>query len=353
MRNLNIRTRTLTLLPNQPTVSGGSRCADILLASVVKRLLRAPMSCFDTTPIGRTINIFTHDTEVLDVELSVAMTGFFVSFSWLVTSLIVMVGTNNVNLLRFHSYDFILLIQIIIIPWLALPLLPAALIYFILQRYYRYGFYCHKCTLSDIARHTGPDLQRLDAISRSPIQASLAEGLAGASTFSAFGKTTHFVDQFQTLIDQNSSAMLNFIAIQRWLGIRLEFLGTTILLIVAVLIVVANNLLNLTPGEVGLLILWTIVLNSALGFFFLRFTESEARMTSIERLLATEKLPIEAAWETKMESKPLATWPNSGHVVFDRVSARYRPGLPRALENISFQVQPKTRFGIVGRTGSG
>lgn len=49
------------------------------------------MSHFHTTPIGRTINRFTHDTEVLDIELSVAMTGFFVSFSWLVTSLIVMV----------------------------------------------------------------------------------------------------------------------------------------------------------------------------------------------------------------------------------------------------------------------
>lgn len=196
-------------------------------------------------------------------------------------------------------------------------------------------------------------MQRLDAISRGPIQASLAEGLAGGSTFSAFGKTEHFIAQFQDLVDQNSSAMLNFMAIQRWLGFRIEVLGTGMLLVVALLVVLLHDIVNLPPGRVGLLIIWTIVLNSALGFFFLRFTESEARMTSIERLVATERLPVEAEWETKGESAPPSTWPSSGHILFHRVSARYRPELPLVLNDVSFQVEPKTRFGIVGRTGSG
>lgn len=51
--------------------------------------------------------------------------------------------------------------QSTILPWIILGIVPISIIYFFIQLYYRMS---------------GPDLQRIDAMSRSPIQASLAEG---------------------------------------------------------------------------------------------------------------------------------------------------------------------------------
>jgi len=52
--------------------------------------------------------------------------------------------------------------QISVLPWIVCALLPIVGLYYFLQRYHRF---------------TGPDLQRLDAQSRSPVQAQLAEGM--------------------------------------------------------------------------------------------------------------------------------------------------------------------------------
>lgn len=46
-------------------------------------------------------------------------------------------------------------------------------------------------------------------------------------------------------------------------------------------------------------------------------------------------------------------WPIQGTVTFQQVCLQYRPGLPNALNSITFETQPMEKVGIVGRTGSG
>ena len=111
-----------------------------MFSVMAKRVLRAPLSYFETTPLGRILNRFTYDVEVLDVELSISMTGLVVSGSWLVSAVVAMV---------------------VVLPWILLGIVPVTVLYIFIQYYYRMS---------------GPDLQRIDAVSRSPLQASLAEG---------------------------------------------------------------------------------------------------------------------------------------------------------------------------------
>lgn len=98
-------------------------------------------------------------------------------------------------------------------------------------------------------------MQRLDAVSRSPLQAALAEGLDGSFTIRAYGRNGFFTGAFQNFINDNSSAMLNFVASRRWLAVRLEMLGAFVTLSASLCITVFN--IGLTPGLSGLLLVWS------------------------------------------------------------------------------------------------
>lgn len=43
-------------------------------------------------------------------------------------------------------------------------------------------------------------------------------------------------------------------------------------------------------------------------------------------------------------------WPTSGHLQVEKLSAAYDHDLPNVLHDVSFEVKPAERVGIVGRT---
>lgn len=53
------------------------------------------------------------------------------------------------------------------------------------------------------------------------------------------------------------------------------------------------------------------------------------------------------------QGKPPASWPTSGNLVLDGLSARYSADGPTVLHDISFSVRSGEKIGVVGRTGSG
>lgn len=204
---------------------------------------------------------------------------------------------------------------------------------------------------SDVARPVRHLRQRSSYLQAIPLLRTI--GLEGSATIRAFRKEKVFGKIFAGNVDRNCGAMLNFIAAQRWLGLRIELLGATISLAVTLIVVCASESLQIPVGLVGLLILWAVIFSAALNFFFLRLTESEARITSIERIQRTTALPQEAAWETDDSIHLDPSWPAKGELEFDNVCMRYRSGLPLALDSVSFRLAPGTRCGIVGRSGSG
>lgn len=64
-------------------VTGGGRAAKNLFANMLVRVLGAPLcSYFEATPLGRILNRFTYDIEVVDVTLTQTMSMFLISCSW-------------------------------------------------------------------------------------------------------------------------------------------------------------------------------------------------------------------------------------------------------------------------------
>lgn len=267
--------------------------------------------------MGRVINRFTYDTEVIDVSLTEAMTVFIISWSWYFAGLFVMCA---------------------IIPWMVLAIVPVTGLYWMLLLHYR---------------KSGSDLQRLDAVSRSPIQAMVSEGLDGGAAIRLYRQQQTFVKRFQTAVDVNGAALLNFITAQRWLGFRVEMLGTLISLVSTTLIVTMNNVFRIDPGLVGLLVIWSSHFTVTLGYMVDAFAEAEAAITSIERVDAMSRLPQEKSRITSHDIVIPTTWPEHGQLEFRNVCMRYRDGLPFALNNLSFKIPGGKKCGIVGRTGSG
>jgi ATP-binding cassette subfamily C (CFTR/MRP) protein 4 len=74
-------------------------------------------------------------------------------------------------------------------------------------------------------------------------------------------------------------------------------------------------------------------------------------MTSIERIV--EYTNIEPEPLHKGIEKIDKTWPQNGEIVLRNVSLSYDKNLPDVLKNISVNIRPGEKVGIVGRTGAG
>ena len=143
---------------------------------------------------------------------------------------------------------------------------------------------------------------------------------------------------------------MNFMAAQRWLSVRIQMLGATSVLFAVVFVVSLST--NIQAGIAAMLIIWSANITISLSFFVQGFSDSEASMTSLERMMAMTTITQEEDLSRKTEPvDPL--WPRTGDLAFDNVRLRYRPGLPLSLDGLTFSLNSGQRCGVVGRTGAG
>jgi len=57
--------------------------------------------------------------------------------------------------------------------------------------------------------------------------------------------------------------------------------------------------------------------------------------------------------ESNEGKTPPSYWPSKGAVSFKKLCITYAPDLPDVLHNVSFDIEPGMRVGVVGATGSG
>jgi len=80
--------------------------------------------------------------------------------------------------------------------------------------------------------------------------------------------------------------------------------------------------------------------------------EIQSGMNSVERLDEYRtSLPDEGP--RHVEGAIGSEWPTDGSIEVNEVDMRYRPGLPLALQGLSFSIRSGEKLGVVGRTGAG
>ena len=136
----------------------------------------------------------------------------------------------------------------------------------------------------------------------------------------------------------------------RWLIIRMQLLTSVVAMSVAVAIVTARS--SLTSTAAGLLLVYMNQYTQNIIMTIREHASVQQVMTYVERVEEYAKLPSEPDWIVPAK-RPPAAWPQSGTIVFERLTFRY-PNQPRdALHCLDARIEARTRVGIVGRTGSG
>ena len=151
-------------------------------------------------------------------------------------------------------------------------------------------------------------------------------------------------------VETNQKCKFMTMALNRWLGSVLSFLGNTLVFLAALFAVLSRD--NLNAGLTGLAITYSMQISQFLNWFTQALGQVETEIVSVERILEYSNNPTEADW-TIESTKPPSDWPSKGEVEFVNHSTRYRPGLDLVLEDISVKINGKEKIGIVGRTGAG
>lgn len=292
---------------------GAVRASRQLHTSLLVRVLHSPMTFFDTTPIGRIVNRFAKDIDVVDATIPGTLR------SW-INCLLQVLSTMFVICFSFPTF-FVILV-------------PLAIFYYLIQK---------------IFIVTTRQLKRLESNTRSPIYSHFSETLSGINSIRAYDCVDRFVNTSQELVDHNQSCAYPNVIANRWLSVRLEFFGNLITASAAMFSAYYKGAIG--AGIAGLTISYSLNITQTLSWFVRMTSDLETHIVSVERILEYMRNKQEDHW-IKPE-RPPPEWPQEGAIRIQNYSTRYREDTSLVLKNLTINIKPREKVGIVGRTGSG
>uniref|UniRef100_A0A914UWH6 ABC-type xenobiotic transporter n=1 Tax=Plectus sambesii TaxID=2011161 RepID=A0A914UWH6_9BILA len=315
---------------------GGIVAAKNLHQKLVKTLLKARVRWWDGTPAGRVVNRLSSDVYTADDSLPFQA---------------------NICLASLFNLFGALVLTLYALPLFAPAAAIAVVLYYFIQRYYRF---------------TTCEVKRLTSVSLSPLyshltdtvaglatirafrssESHLTDTVAGLATIRAFRSSERFMYLLRSKLTTHLRAQFTNLACSQWLAVRLQMLAVVMVTAVALAAVLQHHFMNrVDAGLVGLAISYALSLTGLLNNLLSSFTETEKELVSVERIAEyTANVPSEPV----DGHYPFASKADiSGRIQFAAVSLRYDVGLPFALNNVSFVIEPGQKVGVVGRTGSG
>ncbi|KAH9989454.1 ABC transporter [Russula vinacea] len=281
----------------------------------ISRVMHSPMSFFETTPIGRIMNRFSKDIDTIDNMLADSFRTFINTFSSIVGAVILIS---------------------ILLPWFLIAVAIVFGLYAMAGAFYRAS-----------ARET----KRLDAILRSSLYSHFSESLSGIATIRAYREEDRFFRENRDWVDIENRAYWLTVTNQRWLGLRIDFLGTLLILSVSMLTV--GTRFTISPAQTGVTLSYILSIQQAFGWMVRQLAEVENNMNAVERIVYYARDLDEEPPHEIPEKKPAAPWPSKGRLEIKDAVLKYRPELPLVLKGLSMTVHGGEKIGIVGRTGAG
>ncbi|CAI2173470.1 10812_t:CDS:10 [Funneliformis geosporum] len=271
-----------------------------LFSKLLNAILRAPLSFFDTAPLGRVMNRFSKDLGMIDQGLVTVISSFIGNAIGAISVLVVVT-------------------------------VVTLILYLIIGSMY-----------INVSR----ELKRLQSITRSPVLSWYTETIAGITTIRAFNAEQRYVKKLNT---SNRTTYLLHMS-NRWMSIRMGSIGAFASYLAGIFIL--RHYDRIGAGLAG------FCLSYALGFVQIVFmlvkdyTIMETSLSSVERIKEYIEMPQEPPAVID-NAHPPAAWPTNGKIEVSNLTVQYSPQFEPVLRDISFTVNEEEKIGIVGRTGSG
>ena len=282
--------------------------------SAIRRVIFAPQWFFDTTPLGRIMNRFSKDIDTIDNTLPDAMRMAVSTISNIIGATILIA---------------------IIKPYFLIAMFGVTLLYIHNARFYR---------------RSSIEFKRIDAILRSSLYSHFSESLSGIATIRAYGEVDEFCKENVVRMDLENRAYYPTIVNQRWLGIRLDMLGSLLSFCVGIIVICSHSI---SPSQAGLALSTMVTVQQSYSWLVRQIAEVENDLVGAERIMyyanALEQEPAHVIEDTQ----PPPSWPSEGCLEFKDVRMKYREELPDVLKGLTLSVRASEKIGVVGRTGAG
>ncbi|XP_034390987.1 ATP-binding cassette sub-family C member 8 isoform X2 [Cyclopterus lumpus] len=295
----------------------GLKVAKELHHDLLNKIILAPMRLFETTPLGSILNRFSTDTNTIDQHIPTTLECL-----------------SRSTLLCVSALGVICYVT----PIFLIALLPLAITCYFIQKYFRVA---------------SRDLQQLEDSTQLPLLCHFSETVEGLTTIRALRYEPRFRQRLLQFTDANNIASLFLTAANRWLEVRMEYIGAFVVLVAAVASI-ANSLYNqLSPGLVGLGLTYALMVSNYMNWMVRNLADMEVQLGSVKRINGLLKTEPENYEGLLTVSQVPDGWPREGEIKIQNLSVRYDATLKPVLKNVNANINPGQKVGICGRTGSG
>ena len=280
---------------------------------LLSTVLRAPMSFFTTTDVGVTINRFSQDLQLVDMDLPLAALNTSVTLVLVIAQMII-IGVESV--------------------YAAISFPICLVVFYLIQRFYL---------------RTSRQMRLMDLEAKSPLYTQFVECLSGLATIRAFGWQKRLTEKNLDMLERSQKPFYLFWAIQRWLTLVLDLVVAGIAVLLITLVVALRG--KISPGAVGVALYNVILFSQNIKLLLQFWTNLETHIGAVARIKTfTEDTKPEDQISEK--DQPPDTWPAAGAIEFRNLFAAHKSS-NLVLKDVSLSINAGSKVAICGRTGSG
>lgn len=297
------------------------------------RVSRYPLSYFDNTPVGKITTRFSSDYG----NIFRLFGGPLAEFLSIIFDLV------GISILIMLTH-----------PYFVVNLLLAGLGFYVILKRNQMRLRGHRREVS---------------ILRGPSVAHFSETVQGSLSIRQNSKVKTFINRFLKLDDLYITSKFHIVKSIMRFSTELNIISTILFLMNGLLGMYLVNEGRLGPGQVAVILGFTILATNTLQMFFEWYSQFEEALVGVERLDEFIRNPIEdgaflpahsdfKTHHPKKEktitlSQASVKLPSDFKLSVENLSLTYPNQNHPTLSNISFKLKPSEKLGIIGRTGAG